>query len=178
MNLRPSGYEPDELPDCSTPRAVVDEELRPGEAILHGQLAGAICPGQVDSLSLIDRVGAGLGRPGGALLFRGLSRSTIGAEGFHGRVRDGIGWGTLAMATRPAKPRRRPAPALLPGGLRIGCVCLRGPSVWADVWSIRIRESTGYGQFASANRPGMVNSLTRIDRVLRCAWRGASQSSD
>ncbi len=45
MNLRPSGYEPDELPDCSTPRAVVDEELRPGEAILHGQLAGAIWPG-------------------------------------------------------------------------------------------------------------------------------------
>src|ERR1700674_3890751 len=32
-----------------------------------------------------------LARPGGDLLFRGLSRSTIGAEGFHGRVRDGIG---------------------------------------------------------------------------------------
>ena len=34
---------------------------------------------------------SGLGRPGGDLLSRGLSRSTIGAEGFHGRVRDGIG---------------------------------------------------------------------------------------
>src|SRR5258708_27610961 len=32
-----------------------------------------------------------LAGPGGDLLFRGLSRSTIGAEGFHGRVRDGIG---------------------------------------------------------------------------------------
>src|SRR4051794_32319593 len=31
------------------------------------------------------------GRPGGDLLFRALRRSTIGAEGFHGRVRDGIG---------------------------------------------------------------------------------------
>src|ERR1700739_4907122 len=31
------------------------------------------------------------GGPGGDLLCRGLSRSTIGAEGFHGRVRDGIG---------------------------------------------------------------------------------------
>ena len=25
MNLRPSGYEPDELPDCSTPRLLVQE---------------------------------------------------------------------------------------------------------------------------------------------------------
>src|SRR3974377_1183412 len=32
----------------------------------------------------------GCGR-GGALLFRTLRCSTIGAEGFHGRVRDGIG---------------------------------------------------------------------------------------
>ena len=32
-----------------------------------------------------------LGRPGGDLLSHVLGRSTIGAEGFHGRVRDGIG---------------------------------------------------------------------------------------
>ena len=31
------------------------------------------------------------GGPGGDLLSRVLGRSTIGAEGFHGRVRDGIG---------------------------------------------------------------------------------------
>ena len=36
-------------------------------------------------------VPAGLRGPGGDLLFRALRRSTIGAEGFHGRVRDGIG---------------------------------------------------------------------------------------
>src|SRR3546814_13319219 len=40
------------------------------------------------------------GRPGGDRLSRALSRSTIGAEGFHGRVRDGIGWGPLAVADR------------------------------------------------------------------------------
>ena len=35
-----------------------------------------------------------LGGPGGVLLSHALGRSTIGAEGFHGRVRDGIGcWG-------------------------------------------------------------------------------------
>src|SRR6185437_7863585 len=33
----------------------------------------------------------GIGGPGGDLLFRALRRSTIGAEGFHGRVRNGIG---------------------------------------------------------------------------------------
>jgi hypothetical protein len=59
LNLRPSGYEPDELPGCSTPRMVFFYR--------------------------------GLGRPGGDLLSRVLRRSTIGAEGFHGRVRDGIG---------------------------------------------------------------------------------------
>ena len=58
-NLRPSGYEPDELPDCSTPRGF--------------------------------RARGALGRPGGDLLSHALRRSTIGAEGFHGRVRDGIG---------------------------------------------------------------------------------------
>jgi hypothetical protein len=38
--------------------------------------------------------------PGDDLLFQRLSVSTIGAARFHGRVRDGIGWGTGAMATR------------------------------------------------------------------------------
>ena len=38
--------------------------------------------------------------PGDDLLFQRLSVSTIGAARFHGRVRDGIGWGTGAMATK------------------------------------------------------------------------------
>ena len=38
--------------------------------------------------------------PGGVLLFQRLSVSTIGAVWFHGRVRDGIGWVTDAMATK------------------------------------------------------------------------------
>src|SRR5256885_16065396 len=36
-------------------------------------------------------VWGGFAGPGGDLLFHALRRSTIGAEGFHGRVRDGIG---------------------------------------------------------------------------------------
>ncbi len=38
--------------------------------------------------------------PGDDLLFHRLSDSTIGAVGFHGRVRDGIGWDTDAMTTK------------------------------------------------------------------------------
>jgi hypothetical protein len=39
-------------------------------------------------------------KPGDVLLFQRLSGSTIGADWFHGRVRDGIGWVTVAMATK------------------------------------------------------------------------------
>jgi hypothetical protein len=46
-----------------------------------------------------------LGRPGGDLLSQVLRHSTIGAEAFDGRVRDGIGSSHLAKATRPAKDR-------------------------------------------------------------------------
>src|SRR5476651_1531930 len=42
-------------------------------------------------------------RPGDDLLSRVLRQSTIGAEAFDGRVRDGIGSYRLARATRPAK---------------------------------------------------------------------------
>ena len=57
--------------------------------------------------------------PGGDLLFHVLGRSTIGAEGFHGRVRDGIGCfapryghqaiktGGPALSARPIALRRQ-----------------------------------------------------------------------
>ncbi len=46
-----------------------------------------------------------LGRPGSDLLSRVLRHSTIGAEEFNGRVRDGIGFMLLARTTRPAKDK-------------------------------------------------------------------------
>jgi hypothetical protein len=46
-----------------------------------------------------------LGRPGSDLLSQGLSHSTIGAEEFNGRVRDGIGLRLFAKTTRPAKDK-------------------------------------------------------------------------
>ena len=44
-----------------------------------------------------------LGRPGSDLLSRVLRHSTIGAESFHVRVRNGIGCTPLASATRSPK---------------------------------------------------------------------------
>ena len=44
--------------------------------------------------------------PGDDLLFQRLSVSTIGAVRFHGRVRDGIGWVTDAMATKQWSQRK------------------------------------------------------------------------
>jgi hypothetical protein len=47
-----------------------------------------------------------LGRPGNDLLSRALRHSTIGARGLHGRVRNGIGCGPPAIATRSSKRMR------------------------------------------------------------------------
>src|ERR1700745_894584 len=46
-----------------------------------------------------------LGRPGSDLLFQVLRLSTIGAEEFNGRVRDGIGVRLLANTNKAAKNR-------------------------------------------------------------------------
>ena len=63
-------------------------------------------------------------RPGSDLLSRVLRHSTIGAEAFNDRVRDGIGFGHLAIATRPAKhnmKRSHKRPVLNPNSHRRFC---------------------------------------------------------
>ena len=50
-----------------------------------------------------SKEGIVLGWPGDDLLSRVLRHSTIGAEAFNGRVRDGIGFRRLAQITGPAK---------------------------------------------------------------------------
>ena len=85
MNLRPSGYEPDELPGCSTPR-------HPSKALPFRAAA-----------RFREDFCCAFGRPGSDLLSRVLRRSTIGAGAFHGRVRNGIGCSRSAMTTRSAK---------------------------------------------------------------------------
>ena len=44
--------------------------------------------------------GASVKEPGDDLLSHGMHHTTIGAERFHFRVRDGIGWFPFAMAAR------------------------------------------------------------------------------
>lgn len=90
MNLRPSGYEPDELPGCSTPRwfLVVFWDVR-GDVFL-GYLV----------------------RFGGDLLSRVLRRSTIGATALNFRVREGIGCFARAMTTKPEKKPQHQAPVV------------------------------------------------------------------
>ena len=103
LNLRPSGYEPDELPDCSTPRhRLAARSSRVSGALAEDKKAAArIRPAAADlTCEWVYSRYAPASMPGDDLLFQRLSVSTIGAVRFHGRVRDGIGWGTDAMVTK------------------------------------------------------------------------------
>ena len=138
MNLRPSGYEPDELPGCSTPRR----------------------SGHLDPC----RTGKGDGReeswdcgPGGDLLFRTLRCSTIGAEGFHGRVRDGIG----CLAPRYGHQAGKPCPRA--GGdlchVNGGGSVLRPP---AGLAAARGRYCVGVSSANRAISTGQLRGLPRF----------------
>ena len=47
-----------------------------------------------------DEMGLFIWEPGSVLLSHGIPRTIIGAEAFHGPVRDGKAWDHLAMAAR------------------------------------------------------------------------------
>ena len=95
LNLRPSGYEPDELPGCSTPRHQGYGLFWSGRDACFSFLRRLYCP--------LLFCGIAFNRPGSDLLSRVLRRSTIGAGAFHGRVRNGNGCGRPAMTTRSIK---------------------------------------------------------------------------
>ena len=98
LNLRPSGYEPDELPGCSTPRLFAFLE-RCIIRFARGLLAIGYCIIDLRDYWLLSRFG-------GDLLSHVLRRSTIGVLALNGRVRDGIGCLASAMTT---KPRKKPS---------------------------------------------------------------------
>ena len=96
MNLRPSGYEPDELPGCSIPRRL---------ALCF--ITGPFCPKDLIwgfCFYRFERFPF-LTRFGGDLLSHVLRRSTIGAVALNCRVREGIGCFAHAMTTKPRKKR-------------------------------------------------------------------------
>ena len=78
-----------------------------------------------------------LGRPGSDLLSQGLSHSTIGAEEFNGRVRDGIGFMLLARTTRPAKDKENEASDLLVSGEPLAHFNL--VTGLAALWTLKMR---------------------------------------
>src|ERR1700730_17866407 len=110
-----------------------------------------------------------LGRPGSDLLSQGLSHSTIGAEEFNGRVRDGIGFKLLAKTTRPAKDKEtkqavhlwtlkmraiKPIERLVPVSYMHCCTSTPGLSTWSSTtvlkgilvlrWVSRLDAFSGY----------------------------------
>ena len=132
MNLRPSGYEPDELPGCSIPRqywfglslTLLEPwylfEVREGPfehlpwpiaKFAFGRLSLHRCAkGRVllQDVLIVLKVFFYLSyedftRFGGALLSHTLRCSTIGATVLNCRVRDGTGCFTCAMTTKPRK---------------------------------------------------------------------------
>ena len=107
MNLRPSGYEPDELPGCSTPRQF--SFIRLQQAEITGLKPKRAVTGPLKLFIIVKKIVLflsayyALDRSGDDLLSHTLRCSTIGAEGLHGRVRDGIGCGPLAITTKSSK---------------------------------------------------------------------------
>ncbi len=74
--------------------AIVSDETRP-----------ALVASPVPARESVPRYGA-FQKPGGDLLSHALRRSTIGAGGFNGRVRNGIGWRPPARSHQAVEARR------------------------------------------------------------------------
>ncbi len=105
------------------------------------------------------------GRPGGDRLSRVLRRSIIGAGGFHGRVRDGIGCGLPAMATRPSEPAGGGLAACLARGHDAGRLGGSGGCVCAEWVALRAAVSR-----MAAARGGWMEPIGRLGPVscMRC----------
>ena len=149
MNLRPSGYEPDELPGCSTPRHLFC-------ATALGCL-GAWCALQLWWCASFQR-GPYLSRSGGDLLSHVLRRSTISAAGLNCRVRDGIGCLPRAIATRPRKIRLSPFERGFIGALSSVC-----PGRFTDRWCVWLPDRL----FDAALSGGVLLLADRIKPVGR-----------
>jgi hypothetical protein len=132
LNLRPSGYEPDELPGCSIPRH-------------YRTLCLSICR-CICLFYIVERYVSVFIRCGNDLLSHVLRRSTISAVALNCRVRDGIGCFAHAMITTPKKHRprgilspafshQRPAfsrkPSFKSAQLMLWCVCIL-------IWSVEV----------------------------------------
>ena len=104
----------------------------------------------------------GVGGPGGDLLSHVLRRSTIGAEGFHGRVRDGIGCGPLAMTTRSTN---RPA------GVGRHCRVLRTCEYVMRLTDACLRSLVFVSSCGlAAARDALAGEIKPIERLVRLSF--------
>ena len=83
----------------------------------------------------------------------------MGATGFHGRVRKGIGWGTRAMATRSSNHPLGRRPALRLGRAGDGVVKLASLLAWA---ALLVRLSLEGVEVDRAIRTGKLHALPRF----------------
>jgi hypothetical protein len=113
-----------------------------------------------------------LGRPGSDLLFQALRLSTIGAEGFNGRVRYGNGFRPLASTTRPAKNRFANWLSFISGSIGPDIILVKGwPGQWAwEMRTIKIERAIRTGKLNAS----FVSALTHpayqrdgLSRLLR-----------
>ena len=118
-----------------------------------------------------------IGGPGGDLLSRALRHSTMGAGGFHGRVRDGIGCGPSAKATRSSNPprisdqfsvvscrtTRGGGSGAACGGFAAGGMCVLG---WSEddfhAWFPRVKPVDKGSRAYRAIRTGQLRALPRF----------------
>lgn len=135
MNLRPSGYEPDELPGCSTPRQYCAFECT---GVSSHWFIGIGTRYRIESYMALSRFG-------GDLLSHVLRRSTIGATALNGRVRNGAGCFARAMTTKPRKSH-------IPSRVHWGCVAF-------EQYSLAI---TGSNQAYRTISTGQLNALLRL----------------
>jgi hypothetical protein len=112
----------------------------------------------------------GFGRPGGDLLFRALRRSTIGAEGFHGRVRDGIGCYAPRYGHQAVQSHARPR-ELASGWSSAAPGLTRGPARLPNGGKRVVGVFCGKGLPPSCMDPGLRRG------IVRPTARGASRVS-
>jgi hypothetical protein len=86
-----------------------------------------------------------LARPGGDPLSHRSNGSTLGAAEFHGRVRNGVGWGLRAVTTRSGEE-----PGLISGHALPACL-VPPPSIGARPRLILPAAMTPAGSFPMRN---------------------------
>ena len=116
MNLRPPGYEPGELPNCSTPRQREHYTMRHLTRASTCHMHPLTSRDLLCSCVVVSWWCPALPYPGGC--------STIGAGGLSFRVRYGAGRGSPAMTTRTGLVRACPTVPAVPvwGWWCRGCV--------------------------------------------------------